>query len=529
MSASRDRWLRLAVEGLGVCVMVRSLVAVYGGMYAPIGIYDEGILLTNAHLMMAGQLPYRDFYTNYPPGTFWLLSWLFGVLGPSVMIERWFGLFVHAALALASGRLAGRLNGLVFSGVAAGLVSLWLVVIGIVPFTWLVGLTASLWFVNSAARSLEQPRPGRWATTGAVFGAISWFRHELWVYLLIAIAVLFVIAAFMRRRDTAASGLLAWAWPATIGFCATFIPFWTYWVLRTGLVQLSLDLFFDQVRYVMPARVLPLPALLAMGAAGRGMLPAFLTEAFPAGVMITLAGPICVAGELMVRRRDPVEVRLTLALLGCVTVAVLPQMLGRTDLFHAVYTVPAAIIAACAWPRPGKAGTSRRSRSRSASACRHFAPRRPLPGLPSDPLEARAFPDLPRAGPVTDDLAKSRRTLLAFIARHSPDKAPIFVGARTHRRIFINEVDLYFLADRLGGTRYLQFDPNVANREDVQRQMIADLEDRQVNVVVLSSRYNILDEPNDARKEGAGLLDDYLASHFEVAEEAPPYRLLLRR
>lgn len=49
---------------------------------------DEGILLQGAERVLHGQLPYRDFFTFYTPGSFYLLALVFRVLGDSFAIAR---------------------------------------------------------------------------------------------------------------------------------------------------------------------------------------------------------------------------------------------------------------------------------------------------------------------------------------------------------------------------------------------------------------------------------------------------------
>ena len=49
--------------------------------------YDEGIVLTATMRVAAGQIPHRDFYANYGPAQFYVLSWLFKVFGGSA--ESW--------------------------------------------------------------------------------------------------------------------------------------------------------------------------------------------------------------------------------------------------------------------------------------------------------------------------------------------------------------------------------------------------------------------------------------------------------
>jgi Dolichyl-phosphate-mannose-protein mannosyltransferase len=49
---------------------------------------DEGIVLLGAERILAGELPYRDFFSFYTPGSFYLLAWLFRIFGDSFLVAR---------------------------------------------------------------------------------------------------------------------------------------------------------------------------------------------------------------------------------------------------------------------------------------------------------------------------------------------------------------------------------------------------------------------------------------------------------
>jgi len=120
-----------------------------------------------------------------------------------------------------------------------------------------------------------------------------------------------------------------------------------------------------------------------------------------------------------------------------------------------------------------------------------------------------------------------RRDVLAFIAEHSRPGEPIFVGNDQHRRANFNDLTLYYLAERPGATRYLQFDPGQVTREEIQREMIGQLERSRPRVaVLLEGGYN--PEPNQSLIEGASLLDEYLKSHYRPEATSGVYRMLLR-
>ena len=49
---------------------------------------DEGIVLQGAERILAGQIPYRDFFSFYTPGSYYLLAGLFRVFGDSFAVAR---------------------------------------------------------------------------------------------------------------------------------------------------------------------------------------------------------------------------------------------------------------------------------------------------------------------------------------------------------------------------------------------------------------------------------------------------------
>jgi 4-amino-4-deoxy-L-arabinose transferase-like glycosyltransferase len=49
---------------------------------------DEGIVLQGAERIMAGQIPYRDFFSFYTPGSYYLLAGLFRIFGDSFAVAR---------------------------------------------------------------------------------------------------------------------------------------------------------------------------------------------------------------------------------------------------------------------------------------------------------------------------------------------------------------------------------------------------------------------------------------------------------
>lgn len=125
------------------------------------------------------------------------------------------------------------------------------------------------------------------------------------------------------------------------------------------------------------------------------------------------------------------------------------------------------------------------------------------------------------------EVVLARRQVLLLVNRVTRPGDAIFVGTLTHTRAHTVEMDLYFLFDRTGATRFMQFDPNLTTREDVQREMVADIRQRGARLAILSARPVL--EPQKNLLPGSELLDRYLAEHLREAGSFPPYRVLVRR
>ena len=525
-TSERRPWLRLGGDVLGAALLAAGAWAGLLALRKQIGLYDEGILLTGAELLLAGKVPYRDFYTNYPPGGFLLLALAFRLLGPSVLVERGLGLALHVAVAAAAGRLAGRLQGRPFGLLAAGLCFAWLAGLGAAAYGWLAALGVAFAFCARWLAAVRARDGGRFLQAGLLLGAVSWFRHDLAVYLGLALGALLLADLGLARRAGRPGTIGARAAAGVaLGAVGAAAVFWLPWLGLAGPGRILSDVVFEQAGHVQPARLLPFPPLVAL-TRPEGLpvrLPALLVDPFPAAVVLSLAGPLLAL--LAVLRPAPagVAARSELWGIGALSLAVLPQLLGRSDVVHALYAVPPALLLASLWATaPGRAGR------RVAVALALALPVVLGAGALRVPVRPEAFPGLARASGVPDEAAANRRTVLAFLAEHTRPGESIYVGGTDHRWTIINEMDLYFLADRPGGTRVMQFDPGLTNRRDVQLQMAADLESSGTRVAVLSGRYVLSYEPNLSQRPGSSELDAYLHAHFSVAEVAGPYRLLVR-
>ena len=519
----------------GVVLLLLGLSATLATVQAPVSYYDEGIVLTGADLILRGKTPYREFYSNYPPGVFLLAAVSFKTFGASVAAERILGLTLHLLVALGAGRLAGRLANERFSPIAAGIALLWLSLLGPSASAWLAGLGVALVAIEAWLLAQKRAKPAAYFGAGIVFGCVSYFRHDLllyWTPLLGVLGTLWILHS--RKHGSAMPAVRACLWTSA-GAAVAICVFWAPMLAVAGVDRTVADICIDQFRYTMPARRLPLPKLWTMAWAPPLPLPlpVFLHVAFPAAVTLILIAPALTAVAWFKRGHFGLKNPSALLLIGALSVAVLPAALGRTDLSHTVYTVTPAIVIGTAGLLHGVRALASRWARWTCLGLGFFWLLFPLRNLPISGRAAAppSWPhsDLARSSGVLEPALEDRRAVLAIVHAETRPGEPIYVGPNDHRWIMANEMDLYFFADRPGSTRYMQLDPNIVTRADVQREMIDEMERDQLKVAILSSRGARSFEPNESRIMGSSVLDEYLAQRFRVELRTGPYTVLVRK
>lgn len=463
-------------------------------IWREIGPHDEGLILQAAHRIAEGQLPYRDFWWNYGPGQPLLLAPFDAAFGRSLVPWRVLRVVLDAVVALLAYRLAAREVRAVGGtparwGADALQLLAWVAVAGAMAFPTGPGPNPVALALGLGAL-LAAPR--RVALAGILAGLAALFRLEIGAAAALGAALLGAPRALPWAIGT---GLLGWlpflaAAPAeaieqTIGFL--------------GIQDLQ-------------RRPFPLEP------AGIGPDPNKLLELWLPLILVAGAALWLVHAAA---RRPPLRA-LALAPLAVAGVA---YLLGRTDEFHLVplsVALPVLLVAAAARERAAAlriallgvvALIAVHGLERKAGQLLHPPALAAVPGPAGDGVRAEA------------QQAAELRRLLRVIGDSS-----IFVAPPRFDQVTVGNPLLYVLAGSENPTRYDVIQPGVVTSAEVQREIVADLDRAEPQLLVRWLDPRTAPEPNGSgRSSGVRILDRYLARTYGASRRIGAYEVRERR
>jgi hypothetical protein len=477
--------------------------------------HDEGLMLQAGARIASGEWPYRDFWSNYPPGQPLVLAVLQEIFGASLLVWRVVAVATDAAVALLAYRLAQRRAPEIYA------LGAWLAVAGVMAFPMLPGPNPPALLLAFAALVAARRRPG---LAGVLAGLAVLFRVELGVA-----AIAGVLLSVPRGRRARALG------PAVAVAVVSLAPFF---VVAPHAMWHDLVGFYG----IQDLQRLPFP----IGFDGPWR-PSKLIEFYIP--LILVAGLVLWCVQMAVgRERRPVNARASMHggiaagppapgpdpegwSLAPMAIVGLAYLLGRTDLYHLVplaAVLPVmltwtAAVARVMWLRVALLaalglvaiyGVERR-----AGQALHPPAGAAVPGPAGD--DVQTSPGDARA------LAALRNELAQITARGEP----IFVTDPRTDRVTAGDPLLYVIAGHPNATRYDVMQPGVVTTASVQNEIVGSLRRAHTRVVVrwLDPRAEQPEPNGSSRSSGVHTLDDYLRSRYRPVARYGVYQVLLAR
>ncbi|HUL55575.1 MAG TPA: glycosyltransferase family 39 protein [Usitatibacter sp.] len=510
------------------------------GMTRNLNVYDEGVILTGAMRVAAGDIPHADFYANYGPGQFYVLAALFKVLGTSAMVERLYDALMRAAIVAILYAIVADVAGRRLAFACAAISFLWLYAVRLygyplIPVTLLCIAAAAL--IQPALRGEDSRR--RLFGAGACVGVATLFRYDVGPVAFATLAAMLAWSAVTgtNGRATAARRAVASIGAFALGAIAAFVPVAVLYLSVAPLGRFVFDLFEYSIPNYARMRSLPFPRPLDI-----------LADFDRIGVYLPMLACALAAASFIAARPRASDRRdgfiatfallaATMYLKGLVRVgnahllaSILPSVVAITVLLPRVASQGRALRIAAMFV--AAVGVASAVTAAAVTAQRHIEDQSSVlakilavagSGSPWCPTP----PELHNIECLLLD--PDREAAARIVATHTAPGERIFVGLTRHDKVFISDITMYFATDRMPATHWHHFDPGLQTRADIQGEMIGELRRRAVRWAVLESAWDWIEEPNDsAKSSGVHLLDDYLRKHYRPVAKFGEISLWLR-
>lgn len=494
-------------------------------------IYDEGLVLTAAMRVLAGQIPHRDFYANYGPAQFYILAGMFKFFGSSLFVERIYDLVVRAVVVSAVYAISSFYCRRWIAAGAAAVTAMWFIGVRMTPASPVVPVSL-LALVSSSLLPptfLTGMSAKRGLITGVIAGTAVLFRYDVGGALLVVQSCVIAMATYFRCHGTSKALRSFWPvyWPYLLGFAIPNVPSLLYYFAVAPVPPLIHNVIVYPATLYPRMRRLPLPGNIAV------YLPIIISVF---SLFLLLVHRSKMDRDTSKIRQDWHPFVWTFAILvavlyfkGYVRMSPLQMYLPSVCSFPLLAVLLHNRFAFSARPRVFilalasiifliAAGSTWRETKRLYAQRQSVVENLISSHLKATTNSRSQWCDTP--SPLTKGLCfcpdPDRIQAILFITSHTSPDQKLFVGLTRHDRIYGNDNLIYFATKRLPATRWSHFDPGLQNSYPIQVQMIHELEQNAPPYVVLDSEFEHFHEPNDSSKSsGVTLLDDYLRTRYQ--------------
>jgi hypothetical protein len=508
-------------------IFIASFLSQLAAMDPGLNPYDEGIILVGADQILAGRLPYRDFWTMYGPGQFYVIATLFHFFGEYAVVERLFDVLLRSITVVVCFQLTNRVASKNVALICT--LSVWATLISAgayaFPIFAAIALTAiaALFILRSfyAAYSFSN-----FFLAGIFIGLAALFRQDLGFYAILAGSVGLIIDRTLFPRPQCSMSIFLIVSILGLGSAVIVVPALIVLVLQVPAPDLYQNLVQIPATVYPKVRGLPFPniwMLLHNGFDGDYRSLEELAIYIPP--VATAAAAVLFATSVKERTRTD-QALSTAAFFVTLVALFYVKGLVRVSTIHMVQAIIFSLVLAAtcsslsAAKKPWGSAILALLSIFSAIPLLAFCYQAAITA--NSNLAGYSLYRLCRI-PETTRLVCLRTSsdILAaanFIKQTTAQSDRIYVGAGRHDKLYINDLILYFVAERLPATKWSDLHPGIQTTEETQLKMIAEFEAAPPSAIVIESAFDGADEPNGSRKSsGVKILDDYLERNFSKA------------
>ena len=538
-------------DGMGVTLGYGTLAFFFGlflhtmmTWVGNVGLVGEGVAVVGAHRVLEGEIPYRDFWTIYAPGSFYLLAGVFSVFDSHLLAARLTSGALYALASLAVYGIGVRSMRPLYACALSCLVSFALYPTSNSYSTYspvLPCLVASLYATTVYFRSHSRRAL---LLAGVACSFAICFKHDVGGYVAVATMATLIIRRLHAPSSEVESTLLKEVWWFALGCASVSVPVYAaLWVAAGNVMWVDLVVFpltdFPASRPERYPSPIPDWRLLTSFAESVKELSTRIRFTMPAIVFVSSILWLAWRRRVLPSERFAAEALLVLCLpffWNAAHVQINTHILTMTVLCALIVGRHAAV-----WSQgSSQSGLKRWVLLGGLSVCVaawFVEPAYRLFQNIRQPYDMAAI-GLPRARHIQTFRAYAQElyTLVDAINEVAAPGEAVFVGLHRHDVVVVNPTLLYFLLERPVPTRYHEMHSAIADTDPIQREIIAELESIPVRTAILWRGFEdeVLDRALKGKRRealpnrGAKRLDQYFQAKFQAVRAIGAYEIWQR-
>lgn len=481
--------------------------------------YDEGVSLLNAVRILNGDVPYRDFWTIYSPGTFYLNAVLLSIFDSSILGVRIFWLAMIYVLSILLFLIAKKVSNSP-NALIPFIVSI--IFFGAIPQNARAIIPALLLFSLSVYFLIlfEDSKKTKHLVYAGFAGAFVFlFRYEFGIYLLAASAF-YIFFLFVNKRNEAAFSKYLIFFIILLFSFAVFLSLLFLYIPMSDIYEQFIKLPFS----IFPNyRSLPAPlpfksiyvdsGVLSMQ---RNLLTIWEFVVFYLPLVLSVIGIY-----LYLTKRKQKNVKTSIIFIILTTLSLFGQASVRSDVEHAMPSLVLSVVLLSYFLSVSERKFTKAVIIITILFTVSFPIIKKYQAFEAASLGKTEYYSIKSAYGISSGVAwkNSVESTFRFIQNNVPQNECIFVGNTKHSNLIANNVILYFLTERKPCSKYHELHPGVATRADIQQNIISDIRTKKVRFIVLYDE-DYRQEPNmSSYEKGSDLLDSSIAVNFHAIKK----------
>ncbi|MFH1593063.1 MAG: hypothetical protein ABID09_00010 [Candidatus Omnitrophota bacterium] len=515
---------------------------VFNKFWAP---YDEGVITVAAQRLLAGEVPYKDFFIlMYPPGQIYLLAAIFKLFSSPLIAGRIYTVLISSGIALLTYCSTFLLTGRRIVAILS-----WAIVLlasaprlGAIPAPIWPGIFLGLLTILLFTSRLKNLNCRHILCTGLCAGVTALFRHDIGIFAAASVLITLLIKGMRETRHVFREGMVF-----VSGVLFVILPCAIYFIKISAMRDMynSLILFplilFPSVHQ--GAAGLPFPGpCIDLNMIFHGSLHFIKVNQFYIPVLVYLFCVIYLS-RLVIKKRaldTSDQMMFPFLLFGIFT---FNQVRIRTDVMHLLTVIQPAVILfgfmihKTLSYKPGSRIKKMTLYIFTAAILFLFVL---LSIKNADKYVKNSFRKVYKKDIIkthfdvgTIYIPKDERRdvtdTVNFIKENTHQKERIFIGNSEHwKDDFGGSTIIYLLADRLPSTKFYELVPGIQTSPEVQKEIKESIIRHNVLLLVLQDIDMVGLRREDTHPDKL-ILDDFIARHFKRAEKFGKYGIYIRR